>query len=132
MDREDARLVARVLKCRVDGSRVELEQLAASSLMQLSTCATLIANMNIIDPWAPATAAATEIMAIVRLGGAALDQPRGLDHLDHLAQFAASMEKLAGEAPAVNRAQRRANHARLARPQRKPLFGIGKPQLVRH
>lgn len=109
MDREDARFVARALKCRISGDRTELERLAASSLLPLSAIAAAIDRRNTGENyWPAAETAADQLMRICRYGGNLVDQLLDQDSIEQLEQFCASMDKLADEPPVpVNRQQRR-------------------------
>ncbi len=132
MDRDDARLVARLLACRISGDREQLNALAASSLMQISICATVIRKNNSGDAWGPATRASAELMAIGRSAGDVCDEPLGVVELDELQTFADCMSKLAGEtAPReLNRAERRAQRG-LVKPPKKTLY-LGAPPRIIH
>lgn len=115
MDRDDARFVADALASRIAGDRGELERLAASSLMQISTLATRIKQIG--GDWPPAIVAAAELMAICRYGGGLCDQ----DPPILLQQFVDSMRKVAEEPPRAvprNRAERRAQTKQLPRAAR--------------
>jgi hypothetical protein len=115
VDRDDARFVADALASRIAGDRGELERLAASSLMQLSTLATRIKQIG--GDWPPAIVAAAELMQICRYGGGLCDS----DPPILLQQFVDSMRKLAEEPPTAaprNRAERRQAAARLPRADR--------------
>lgn len=101
MDRDDARLVANALECRIAGERVELERLAASSLMQLSTIAAKIRRLN-TDNWPPAIVAAAELMEICRRGAKICDVPAPPE----LQAFVDSCRRIVGE-QICNRSSRR-------------------------
>lgn len=128
MDREDARFTAHALEGRITGDREQLDGLCASSLMRLSIIATIINKRN-DEPWPPATAAADELMAIVRKGGRVVDTPLGTARLAELETFVASMRKLAGEDQQPRNRHERRRAAKLHVP-RVRLFGGARP-LVR-
>jgi hypothetical protein len=98
VDRDDARFVADALASRIAGDRGELERLAASSLMQLSTLATRIKQIG--GDWPPAIVAAAELMADLPLRRRLCDS----DPPVLLQQFVDSMRKLAEEPPTAYRA----------------------------
>jgi hypothetical protein len=112
MDRDDAAFVANVLASRIVGAREDLERLAASSFAALLAAAAIVRDAA--DGWAPAEAAAAELSAIAKGGGSVCDQPLDAG----IESFVEVMRKLAGEKPAMNRAQKRAIIARQPRERR--------------
>jgi hypothetical protein len=133
MDRDDAAFIADALACRIAGDREGLDRLAASSLMRLSTCATVLRKAA--AGWRPAFVGAAELMLICRFGGelAHGDKPDAYPIDPELQQLVDSLRKLAGEDPVVatNRAARRAGVARLPRPDRRRFIIPGRPSLAR-
>jgi hypothetical protein len=116
MDRDDARFVAAALASRIAGDREELDRLAASSLIDLSTCATVLRKRA--AAWRPALVGAAELMEICRRGGGVCDNPAD----DDLQKLVDSLCDLIAAPPAPsNRADRRARAARLPRSERRAL-----------
>lgn len=118
MDRDDARFCADALASRIAGDREEIERLAASSLMRLSTIATRVRKLA--GNWPPALYAAAELMDICRRGGAICDRPSD----PRLQVFVDKMLELAAEPPRQvsaeprNRAERRARISVVSRDRR--------------
>lgn len=127
MDRDDARFVVDALACRIAGDREGLDRLAASSLMRISSLATVVRRAA--QDWAPAHIAADELMAICRRGGRLCDDPAP----PLLQNFVDSLKKLAAE-PARpvprNRAERREAMAALPRAERRRPLLVGRPGLI--
>lgn len=123
MDREDAAFAVDVLERRISGDRGELDAVAASSLMRLSAIAAHIRHKA--NAWPPALAAAAELMAIARLGGAVLEHAIAPE----IEPFLEAMRKLVDEAPKANRQLRRERASRL-RSARREIVGIAKPPIV--
>lgn len=113
MDREDARFVAAALGSRISRARVELEQLAASSLLRLSSTATTIDRRNPFpNRWKPAVVAAEELRLIAMRGKNVAEIELEPARLADLNAFIATLKGLIAEPPTeapapANREQRR-------------------------
>jgi hypothetical protein len=125
MDRDDARFVADALACRIAGDREELDRLAASSLMRLSTLAAVIRKGA--AAWRPALVGASELMQICKRGANVVD----VEPDPELQKLVDSLRRIADEPPAAvpNRAARRRTVANLPRAERRRVIIAGRPEL---
>lgn len=139
MDREDARFVAAALESRISRARVELEQLAASSLVRLSSAAQNIDQRNPFPGrWRPAVVAAEELRFIGMRGENVADIELEPARLADLNTFLATLKKLIDEPPVAppapaNRAERRALVAKQAKliKRARGLTAAGPLELIR-
>lgn len=126
MDRDDVRFCADVLAGRIAGDREGLERAATSSLMRISTLATLLRKRA--DGWRPALTGAAELMAICRYGGNVVDHAAPVEDLQKLVDSLRRVDE--AEPPPPNRRARRREISRLPREERRNAIVAGRPGLV--